>query len=402
MRAVEAFDACSVRPGHPDFLDLPWRTPLDGWADRTDRIVDLPAGESRHPVVFVTYDARVYALKALPPGAAEREYEVLRAMEDRRLPAVRAVGHVRTTLGGAAASVLVTRFLDHSLPYHRLFLDQELARYRRHLLDALAGLLVQLHTAGVYWGDCSLFNTLFLRDAGTLRAYLVDAETSASHDTISDELRAAELEVMEENVSGALLDLVALGALPSSFPALQTAQDVRRKYEELWREVTREEVVSPSDRYRIEERVRALNALGFSVGEIEMSPAGELLRFRVLVTDRSFHRDQLQALTGLELQEMQARQMMNEIHQMRAAWSEARNRSLSMTWAATRWLERVFRPTCDRLRAAAGPGPEPAELYCELLEHKWYLSERAQRDVGHDASLTDFLLRFSESEGSRA
>ena len=304
------------------------------------------------------------------------------------------VGHARTTLGGEASSVLITRFLDHSLPYHSLFLQNELTRYQTHLLDALAGLLVQLHTAGVYWGDCSLFNTLFLRDAGTLRAYLVDAETSEAQDTISDPMRRAELDVMEENVSGALLDLVALEALPADYPALETAQAVRSKYEELWREVTREELLPQGDRYRIEERVRALNALGFSVGEIEMSPAGELLRMRVLVTDRSFHRDQLRNLTGLELQEMQARQMMNEIHQMRAAWSEEKNRSLSMTWAAQRWLERVFEPQCERLADAAGEGHEPAELYCELLDHKWYLSEKAQCDVGHQAALRDFLTRF--------
>lgn len=391
---AELFDACTVRPHHPDFLDLPWRTPLERWSEFCPRVVDLPAGESRHPVVFVRYEDRVYALKALAPGAAEREYELLEQIEERRLPAVVPVGHARTALDGEPSSVLITRFLDHALPYHQLFLQDALARYRNHLLDALAGLLVQLHTAGTYWGDCSLFNTLFLRDAGTLRAYLVDAETSEIHEHLSDEMRRAELEVMEENVSGALLDLVALGALATDFPALETAQAVRHKYEELWREVTREEVVSSADGYRIEERVRALNALGFSVGEIEMSPAGELLHFRVLVTDRSFHRDQLLALTGLELQEMQARQMMNEIHQLRATWSEERNRSLSMTWAAQRWLGRVFKPTCARLSQAAGKTTEAAELYCQLLEHKWYLSERAAEDVGLEAALEDFLGRI--------
>ena len=264
---------------------------------------------------------------------------------------------------------------------------------RDHLLDALAGLLVQLHLAGVYWGDCSLFNTLFLRDAGTLKAYLVDAETSEVHETLSDERRAAELEVMEENVAGALLDLVALGTLPPSYTAAETAEDIRRRYVDLWREISREEVVSPSDRYRIEERVRALNALGFSVGEIELSPAGALLRFRVVVTDRSFHRDLLHSLTGLEVQEMQARTMMNEIHQVRALRSETENRSLSLSGAAYHWLERLFKPTTRRLLEALGPELEPAELYCQVLEHKWYLSEHAQRDVGHDAAATDLIQR---------
>lgn len=393
----EAFEACSLRPGYPDFLDLPWRTPLKEWKGRTARLEELPAGESRHDVVFVNYSGQAYALKALPPGAADKEYEVLRQMHALRLPTVEAVGHVSTTMRGQATSVLITRYLDHSLPYHSLFLQDGLSRYRTHLLDALAGLLVQLHVAGVYWGDCSLFNTLFLRDAGTLRAYLVDAETSEVRAQISDTMRAAELDVMEENVSGALMDLIALGALADDYPALQTARDVRQRYEDLWREVTREETVSPSDRYRIEERVRALNALGFSVGEIEMSSAGELLRFRVLVTDRNFHRDRLHSLTGLEVQEMQARQMMNEIHQIRAERSEQENRSVSLSGAAFHWMESIFRPLSRRLRAVCGPRQEPAELYCELLDHKWYLSEQAQRDVGLQAAVADFLERHAQS-----
>ena len=42
--------------------------------------------------------------------------------------------------------------------------------------NAFAGLLVELHLAGLYWGDCSLSNILWRRDAGAMMAYLVDAE----------------------------------------------------------------------------------------------------------------------------------------------------------------------------------------------------------------------------------
>lgn len=397
---TEPFEACALRAGHPDLLDLPWRTPLNAWRGRTDRLEALPAGESRHPVVFVNYEGVVYALKGLAPGAAEREYEALREMERRRLPVVSPVGHVTTRTAEGEGSVLVTRYLDHSLPYHQLFLQSGLSRYREHLLDALAGLLVQLHLAGVYWGDCSLFNTLFLRDAGTLRAYLVDAETSTCHDALEGAQRIAELEVMEENVGGALLDLVALGALPPSFAAEATARDIRRRYEDLWRELVREEVVSPGSR-RIEERVRALNALGFSVSEIEMASDDGQLKFRVVVSDRSFHRDLLHSLTGLEVQEMQAQRMMNEIHQLRAERARAENRSLTLSSAAYRWLDERFRPISVTLTRAAGPASEAAELYCQMLEHKWYLSEEAERDVGHDAAVRDFVTRLEGSGGSR-
>ena len=385
-----------VRPGNPDFLDLPWALPFAEWAGACSRIENMPRGLSRHPVEFVGYNGQVFALKSLRPGEAEREYRALRQMESLRLPAVTPVGHVTVRTPQGEASVLCTRYLEHSLPYHALFLRSGLERYREHLLDAMAGLLVQLHLAGVYWGDCSLFNTLFLRDAGRLSAVLVDAETSEIHPSISDGMRHSELDVMEENVAGALADLIALGAIPGDTPTFQTGADVRRRYEDLWREIRREEVLCVSDRWRIEERIRALNALGFSVGEIELQSTngGDHLRMRVFVSDRSFHRDLLHSLTGLDVQEQQARQMMNEIQQLRATLSESRRRSIALSGAAWHWLQHRFEPLAAELEPTREPDEEPAELYCRLLEHKWYLSEHAAGDVGHEAAAKDFVSRF--------
>ncbi len=77
------------------------------------------------------------------------------------------------------------------------------------MLDALAQLFVQLHLNGFFWGDCSLSNTLFRRDAGALRAFLVDAETGEQHPSLSDGQRAHDLLIAEENIAGELLDLAA-------------------------------------------------------------------------------------------------------------------------------------------------------------------------------------------------
>jgi hypothetical protein len=41
-----------------------------------------------------------------------------------------------------------------------------------------------------------------------------------------------------------------------------------------------------------------------------------------------------------------------------------------------------------------------AELYYQVLEHKWYLSERARRDVGHQAAVEDYLKSFGSNPGS--
>lgn len=384
----------NLRPGHPDFLDLPWDLPLSEWHDVCPRLEELPRGLSRHPVIFVNYAGILFALKELPPGVAELEFHALSKLEELRIPAVIPVGHATTEMGNETHSVLITRYLDHSVPYRTLFKSNSLMRYRNHILDAMSGLLVQLHLSGVYWGDCSLSNTLFRRDAGSLQAYLVDAETAEVHlDGLQPTLRHHDLEIMEENINGDLADLQAEDALAEGVPISDTGSYIRVQYQRLWEEITHEDVIYPEEHYRIQERIRALNALGFSVGDVELRALenGNQLRLRVLVSDRNFHRDKLLNLTGLETGEMQARTMMNEIYELKASLSRKNNRSTPLSVAAYYWLENLYKPTIKQLEPLLGPNKDPDELYCQVLEHKWYLSEQKQNDVGHEAAVRDFI-----------
>ena len=394
---MEGLESASLRPGHPDFLDLPWSKPLTDWARHTERLEELPRGESRHPVVFVNYEGISYALKALDRGSAEKEYRALREMAERRVPVVEAVGYVRVRAEGQSGEVLVTRYLEHSLPYTSVFTRPGLERYRSHLIGALANLLVELHLAGVYWGDCSLNNALFLRDAGQLRAVLVDAETSRLYDRLPEGGRLNDLEVTEENLLGGVLDLVAQRILAEDFDAEGTVREIRDCYDDLWREVTAEEVIHAHDRYRIEERMRRLNALGFSVDHFDLTGEGDVFRLRAVVTDRNYHRDLLHSLTGLLAQERQAQLLINEIRQHRAELNRNLSRSSSLSGAAYAWLEHTFRPTAKMLSSSFDPAEfDPVERYCELLEHKWFLSERAEQDVGLQAALDDYLSQFGQ------
>ena len=127
---------------------------------------------------------------------AEREYRLLLELDERLVPVVEAVG-VATGRADAQQTpldaVLITRHLDFSLPYRALFARASRQELWNPLLDAMAELLVRLHLAGFFWGDCSLSNTLFRRDAGELAATLVDAETGELHPSLSDGQRAHDL-----------------------------------------------------------------------------------------------------------------------------------------------------------------------------------------------------------------
>jgi len=93
------------RAGYPDFLDLPWREPLDEWDN--ERLVVAARGIGRHVVRFVDYDGRLFALKELPERVAQREYRLLRALEHEGIPAVEPVGIVRER--SELPDVLITR-----------------------------------------------------------------------------------------------------------------------------------------------------------------------------------------------------------------------------------------------------------------------------------------------------
>lgn len=383
-----------IKAGFPDFSDLPLSIPMSEWEQHCDRLVDLPRGLSRHPVVYVNYAGILYAVKELPGGMAEIEFLLLDEMEGHRLPVVSPVGYLRGERSTGSVDFLITRYLENSLPYRSLFMSNSLERYREHMLDSIAGLMVQLHLAGIYWGDCSLSNTLFRRDAGALQAYLVDAETAEIFpDGLSALSRFQDLQIMEENINGDVADLVATNLIAEGVPLSHTGAIIRQRYQRLWDEITREDLVNADENYKVEERIRALNELGFSIENIEFTDTGkgDQLRFRVVVSDRNFHHDLLQVLTGVDAQEQQARQIMNEIQQLKAILSRTNDRSTPLSVAASYWLENYYLPTIEKISAMKDGTKDLPEVYCQILEHKWFLSERAQTDVGHEVATEDYL-----------
>jgi hypothetical protein len=388
-----------ARPGHPDFLDLPWDRPLERW--RGGRLVEVARGVHRHVVRFVDYDGALYALKELPARVADREYRMLRKMAEEALPVVEAVGvvHRPPASGEPLEDVLITRYLDYSLPYRSLFTHRRSAEgpdvrgLSDRLLDALAVLLVRLHLAGFYWGDCSLSNTLFRRDAGQLAAYCVDLETGEWHSELTPGQRRVDLEVTELNVAGGLMDLQSELGLPPDPDPIDTAADLVRRYEGLWAELTTEELIGPDERYRIAVRMRRLNELGFDVDELELvrTDEGDRMRLRTSVSEQGHHRGRLLALTGLTAQENQARSLLNDLANFRAAEEQRTGRPLPEQVAAYRWLGEVFEPTVAAVPEHLRRKLEAAEVFHEVIEHKWFRSEREERDVGIAEAVRSYL-----------
>jgi hypothetical protein len=401
-----ALQISATNPEHPVLLlELPWDVPLEQWPE--EHLVPLPRGISRHVVRYARAGDEVIAVKELAERPALREYGLLRDLDRLGIPAVDALAVVtgRTdTSGEPLEPALVTRHLGGSMPYRSMFETTMRPATMHRLMDALAVLLVRLHLAGFAWGDCSLSNTLFRRDAGAFAAYLVDAETGDLHPQLSTGQREYDLDLARVNISGELLDLEASGALHPSVDAIEFGTEICARYRDLWQELTRTSVYPAGKHHYIERRIRRLNDLGFDVAEmqIESSSNGDTVTFVPKVVDAGHHQRQLLRLTGLDTEENQARRLLNDLESWMATQDDhvedsglrtGRDRSGATRpeVLAHRWVRDVFRPTVRAVPPELRGSMDPAEIYHQLLEHRWYLSERAQHDIGIDTAVEDYI-----------
>jgi hypothetical protein len=389
---MSTFPTLQLRDPAISLVDLPWEEPLASWPASSLAFRELPVGPSRHLVRFLVADGSLYALKELPLEAGQREFGVLVRLEAAGLPAVTAAGIAEAPERGTA--ILATEYLAHSLQYRRLLmrLPPGPSVHRDRLLDAMAFLLVDLHRNGVYWGDCSLANTLFRRDGDRIQAYLVDAETSEVHPALTDGQREYDAEILVENVAFGLADLAAMQEAPDPDEAIAAAERVRDRYRAVWTELHDEPILRAGDRQAIRSRVRRLNDLGYSV-DLVVDPTGgeDRVRLRMNVTTRRFHVRELERRTKIRALEGQAQMLLNDLNEY-AAWIEhARGQPVDPGDAADRWLRDVYRPTLARIAGAVGAGRDLVQAYCDVLEQKWYLSEAAGRDVGLERAIEAYL-----------
>lgn len=380
-----------LRAPCPGLLALPWDHPLADWAAPEVALRDMAVGPSRHLVKFVESDGELWALKELPPRIAAREYDVLTKLEELALNAVRPAGLVFQP--DFDTGILLTRYLVGSWQYRRLFmrLPADAPKHRSRLFDAMATLLVELHRHGVFWGDCSLANTLFSRDGQVLQAFLVDAETSEVHPTLSDGQRTLDIDITVENVAAGLLDVAAKLEKPELEPGfIEEALSIRDRYERLWGLLHAEPTFGFADRYRVASTIRKLNELGFAVDEVSLQPVStgaDELRLHVAVGDRRYHATQLQRLTGLDVGEGQARILLGDLQAYQSQLCCEVGHDVDERTAAQLWVMEVATPTMHRAHAAVGGAGTPIQAYCDLLEVRWLLSEQAGFDVGTERAL---------------
>ncbi len=386
---------------HAQIADLPFRVPLSEW--------DMPnvhqvLGLHRHVVQLIEFDDVSYVVKELPDHLAQREYRLLREIDEAGLPTAEMVANVTNRPNGLEGMV-ITRHLDYSLPYRSLLMGRglKIPYLGDRLLDALVVLLVRIHLAGFFWGDCSLSNTLFRRDAGALRAYIIDVETAEWHAELTKGQRDFDLMIATDNVAGGLLDLQAAGRLADDIDPIEVALAIGDRYEALWHEILAPATAAIGDTMPMRQRIDRLHDLGFDVEEMEVVTNEDdvSVNFIPRVVEHGYHAEQLADLTGLDAGENQARRMLQDIRSYGAWLQSESDRPIPMNVAAVRWLDRVFEPVIAAIPAELLNRLEAAEIFHQLLEHRWYMTEQTGRDVPLLDVLADYLQLLADAPEER-
>lgn len=375
----------------PALLDLPWDLPLEDWPD--DVLAALPRGISRHIVRFVKLGGRILAVKEISSEVAHREYKLLRDLVRLEQPCVQPVAVItgrEDANGEELNSALVTEHLQFSLPYRSLFSRRMRPETATRLIDSLAVLLVRLHLLGFYWGDVSLSNTLFRRDAGSFAAYIVDAETGELHPKLTDGQRRYDVDLARTNIIGELMDLQAGEYLEEDVDVIDVGNIIVSRYEELWTALTSEETVYSNERWRVAARIRRLNDIGFDVGELTMTTdeSGNMIRIQPKVVDSGHYHRQIMRLTGLDVQELQGRRMLNDMYTYRALMHREDD---PIELVAHDWLSRVFEPAVRAVPPELRRKLEPAQIFHEILDHRWFISENEERDIPLDEAVASYV-----------
>jgi len=377
--------------------DLPWSKLLEDWPE--DPGLTSMRGISRHVVRLVRTgdrDEDVFAVKETVEEFSAREYALLRELNSRGAPCVEPLAVVTGRLdlrGNELPTALVTRYLAYSLPYRVILSGNVTPHEINTMANALALLLVKLHLLGFWWGDCSLSNALFRRDASEYSAYLVDAETGEFQTALTDGQREHDLEIALFNVAAELEDLAIAGVLYPGMDPIRASQGVISRYRRLWKSLNEPQILDPKDRHAVERAMRSLQDLGFAVEEVEITMDGDkgALKFVPRLVAAGYHQQRLKELLGLDAEELQAKRLLASFDRYRSREAES---GLSTDVLARQWMTKVFDHVIEQVPAELRGRVEPAQMFHEILEHRWYLGEKAGRDLGLDFATQEYITKI--------
>jgi hypothetical protein len=83
--------------------------------------------------------------------------------------------------------------------------------------------------------------------------------------------------------------------------------------------------------------------------------------------------------------------MLNDIARYRVAQEKKEGRTLPESVVAAKWRDEIFEPTVGAVPEKLWAALPAAEIFHQVLEHRWFLSERAGKDVGIEEAVRSYV-----------
>ena len=186
------------------------------------------------------------------------------------------------------------------------------------------------------------------------------------------------------------MDLQAGGLVDEDFDVTIVGDYLEKRYHDLWNDLTGSERIPADEIWRVGARAERLGQLGFDIGqvEIESDEDGDFLSFAPRVVEAGHFQRRVKDLTGLEVQEEQAKRIYTDIvtYQRRKKMEK-----IPLRLVATTWLERVYLPTISAIPDDLRAKLEPAQIFHEVLEHRWFMSEKAGHHIHTRKAVKDYI-----------
>ena len=135
--------------------------------------------------------------------------------------------------------------------------------------------------------------------------------------------------------------------------------------------------------------MRQLHDLGFAVEEVQVSLDNEthMLSFQPRLVAAGYHAAKIKSLFGLDTQELQAKRILASYDR----WHARQTIKSSKEEMAKLWVDTVFNPILSMIPEELQGRVEKAQMFHEILENRWYMTEKAGFDVGLEAAAKAYI-----------
>ncbi len=365
----------------PALLPFPFEKNLEEWHAAGVALHVMRRGNSRHQVIFVKSKLAShpykFAIKETTLEFARREIENYHKLHDLDIQTLTPVGivvrHEEDIAIETPAGIMyqenhtafvITLLEDAVLPESVLFGLRFQQEARKEIFDAIAELFAKCHAKNVYWGDASLDNLLikFIREEHTLGkrrklvALLADAETTEIMPSLSTRLKEADIEFFFESM-------------------LWLDEEFHQ------RGIHRDKSITLADIAYLRGRYNALTTIWEAHKRFDA-----ITNFN---SERHFGRFRKASYADT---------LLKHLEEHKWYLSERMKTPVSMRDTTLDWYANYFLPIQDMLKqsnfADYFPDKTELEVYLEIMENKYYLSEQQKRDVGLSYAIKDFAKRF--------